>query len=77
MFTIEHGFEATSINLIDDTVGPLLEDVCIKSYDDRIVIEQWDATRDRMHRITLSMNQARDLAAALDLPEGVYQRAEP
>jgi hypothetical protein len=54
-----------------------LEDVCIKSYDDRIVIEQWDATRDRMHRITLSMNQARDLAAALDLPEGVYQRAEP
>ena len=77
MFTIEHGFEATSITLIDDTVGALLEAVCIKSYEDRIVIEQWDAARDRMHRITLSMNQARDLAAALDLPEGVYQRVEP
>ena len=46
MFTIEHGFEATSITLIDDTVGALLEDVCIKSYEDRIVIEQWDATPD-------------------------------
>ena len=56
MFTIEHGFEATSITLIDDTVGALLEDVCIKSYEDRIVIEQWDATRNRMHGITLSMN---------------------
>ena len=77
MFTIEHGFEATSITLIDDTVGALLEDVFIKSYEDRIVIEQWDATRNRMHGITRSMNQAHDLAAALDLPEGIYQRAEP
>ena len=69
MFTIEHGFEATSITLIDDTVGALLEDVCIKSYEDRIVIEQWDATRNRMHGITLSMNQAHDLPLLWTCPK--------
>jgi hypothetical protein len=72
MFTIEHGFEATSITLIDDTATHLLEDVSINAFEDRITIEQCD----QMHRITLSMTQAHDLAAALDLPEGVYQRSD-
>ena len=76
MFTIEHGFEATSITLIDDTATHLLEDVNINAFEDCITIEQWDADHDQMHRITLSMTQAHDLAAALDLPEGVYQRSD-
>ena len=76
MFTIEHGFEATSITLIDDTATHLLEDVSINAFEDRITIEQWDADHDQMHRITLSMTQAHDLAAALDLPEGVFQRSD-
>ena len=76
MFTIEHGFDATSITLIDDTTTHLLEDVNINAFEDFITIEQWDANRDQMHKVTISMNQARDLAAALDLPEGVYQRSD-
>ena len=76
MFTIEHGFDATSITLIDDTTTHLMEDVNINAFEDFITIEQWDANRDRMHKVTISMNQARDLAAALDLPEGVYQRSD-
>jgi hypothetical protein len=50
--------------------------VSINAFEDRITIEQWDADHDQMHRITLSMTQAHDLAAALDLPEGVYQRSD-
>ena len=68
MFTIEHGFEATSITLIDDTATHLLEDVSISAFDDHSIIEQWDAGHDQMHRITLSMSQVHNLTAALDLP---------
>ena len=76
MFTIEHGFDATSITLIDDTTKHFLEDVNINAFEDCITIEQWDANRDQMHKVTISMSQAGNLAAALDLPEGVYQRSE-
>ena len=76
MFMIEHGFDATSITLIDDTTTLFLEDVNINAFEDRITIEQWDANRDQMHKVTISMSQARDLAAALDLPEGVYQLSD-
>ena len=76
MSTIVLGFEATSITLIDDTVTHLLEDVSINAFDNRSTIEQWDAGHDQMHRITLSMSQVHDLTAALDLPEGVYQRSD-
>ena len=76
MFTIDHGFDATSITLIDDNATHLLEDVNINAFEYCTTIEQWDANRDQMHKVTISMSQARDLAAALDLPEGVYQRYE-
>ena len=74
MFGIEHGFEATTVTLIDDAETHLLEDVTINTFDDCVTLEQWDPGRDRLHKIKLSMNQPKDLAAALDLPEGVYQR---
>jgi len=74
MFGTEHGFEATTITLIDDAETHLLEDVTINTFDDCVTLEQWGPGRDRLRKIKLSMKQPKDLAAALDLPEGVYQR---
>ena len=45
----------------------------INAFDDCVTLEQFDLRRDQIVKITLSTNQLRDLAAALDLPEGVYQ----
>ncbi len=73
MFSIEHEFDATVITLIDEGPAPLREDVIIRAGEDRITVEQWQDD-DRKARITLSLAQLADLSAALDLPEGVYQR---
>lgn len=80
MFSIEHEFDATIITLVDDHVQtapsaaavPLQEDVVINAFEECITLSQFDARRDEMHTITLSMAQLRDLGAALNLPEGVY-----
>jgi hypothetical protein len=74
MFTIEHEFDATVITLIDEGPAPLAEDVIVEAFDDCVVIEQLDAESDIPLRITLSLRQVQDLAAALDLPEGTYRR---
>lgn len=73
MFTIEHEFDATVITLVDEGETPLQEDVTINSFAECITIEQLDTRTDQIQTITLSPEQLRDLAAALDLPEGVYQ----
>ncbi len=73
MFTIEHEFDATVITLVDEGETPLLEDVVINSFAECVTIEQFDPRSDQVMRITLSPEQLRDLSAALDLPEGVYQ----
>lgn len=73
MFSIEHDFDATVITLIDE-VGPHLgEDIVINAFEDCVTVEQLDPRSDAVQKITLSMAQVRDLAAALDLPEGVYR----
>ena len=72
MFTIEHEFEATAITLVDEGHTPLREDVTLLAFDTQITIEQWDAKTDTISKITLSPSQLRDLAAALNLPEGFY-----
>jgi hypothetical protein len=69
MFTIEHGFEATTITLIDDAEAHLPEDVTINTFDDYVTLEQWDLRRDSLHKIKLFVNQAKGLVAALDLSE--------
>lgn len=74
MFTIEHEFDATVVTLVDEGDAPLQEDVIVNSFAECITVEQYDARLDMVVRITLSPEQLRDLAAALDLPEGVYQR---
>jgi hypothetical protein len=75
MFTIEHEFDATVITLVDEGTAPLQEDVTLMAFDTQITIEQWDPKTDTIHKITLSPNQLHDLAAALNLPEGIYHSA--
>lgn len=77
MFSIEHDFDATVITLMDEGGDPLFEDISITAFEDQIRIEQLDPRRDQIQVITLSMGQLRDLAAALNLPEGVYRLPKP
>jgi hypothetical protein len=72
MFTIEHEFDSTLITLVDDGEAPLQEDVVINAFSECVTVEQYDARLDQMQKITLSVSQLRDLAAAMDLPEGSY-----
>ena len=73
MFTIEHDYDATVVTLVDEGDAPLKEDVIINAFDDCVTITQFDPRTDDVVRITLSLTQLRDLEAALDLPEGIYQ----
>jgi hypothetical protein len=73
MFTIEHEFDATVITLVDEGPGYLQEDVTIAAFEDCVTIEQLDPRSDTPLRLTLSMGQIADLAAALNLPEGSYR----
>lgn len=75
MFTIEHDYDATVVTLIDEGGDgmPLTGDVIITSFDECVTLEQVDPQTDVVSRITLSMAQVADLAAALDLPEGSYR----
>ncbi len=79
MFTIEHDFDATVVTLIDEANGaqrPLIEDVIITAFDDRVTLSQSDADGREVVTITLSAQQLAELRAALNLPEGNY-RLEP
>ena len=75
MFTIEHEFDATVITLVDEGENgqPLLEDVAIAAFAECVTITQYDPRTNTEHVVTLSIAQLHDLAAALDLPEGVYR----
>ncbi len=77
MFTIEHEFDATVITLVDEGAPHLREDVVVNAFDDCVTLEQYEPTTDRVMRVTLSISQLRDVAAALDLPEGIYQLVRP
>lgn len=73
MFTTEHHFDYTLITLVDYGSPLLREDVQINSYEDRVVIRQYNEDRDDYDEITLSVNQLKDLKAALALPEGAFR----
>lgn len=78
MFTIEHDFDATVITLVDEGNAPLQEDVVIQAFAECFTVEQFDPRTETVMKVTFSPEQLRDLAAALDLPEGVYRlRQEP
>ncbi|MFN6978060.1 MAG: hypothetical protein ACK4OP_08055, partial [Gemmobacter sp.] len=72
--TIEHDFDATVITLVDEGAETLQEDVTVLAFEDCVTLEQLDPRTDEVVRITLSHSQVNDLAAALNLPEGVYRR---
>jgi hypothetical protein len=76
MFTIEHEFDATVVTLVDEGETPLQEDVVVHGFEECVTVEQYDPRTDRVNRVTLSMSQMRDLAAAIQLPEGVYKRRD-
>lgn len=76
MFSIEHEFDCTVVTLVDEGPPPLHEDVIVNGFEECITVEQYDRRTDRLMRITLSISQMRDLAAAIELPEGVYRRKE-
>jgi hypothetical protein len=73
MLTIEHEFDATVVTLVDEGDVPLQEDVTITAFAECVTLEQLDPRTDQVQKITLSMAQVHDLAAAMDLPEGVYR----
>lgn len=75
MFTIEHDFDATIITLVDEGKAPLREDITIRAADDRVNVVQFDPDTETEQVVTLSLSQLRDLAAALNLPEGSYRLA--
>lgn len=77
MFTIEHDFDATVITLIDEGSDTLEEDVTILAFEECVVLEQEDPLTGELVRVSLSMGQLADLAAALDLPEGSYRLDRP
>ncbi|WP_137701536.1 hypothetical protein [Marimonas lutisalis] len=72
MFSIEHEFDSTVVTLVDEGDAPLQEDVIVNAFAECVTVEQYDPRTDTVQKITLSMSQVRDMAAALDLPEGVY-----
>ncbi|WP_415182404.1 hypothetical protein [Phaeovulum sp.] len=76
MFTIEHEFDATVITLVDEGDDPkdyLQEDVTIEVFEDCVTVAQLEPQTDTVMNVTFSHAQLRELAAALDLPEGVYR----
>lgn len=73
MFSIEHDFDCTTVTLVDEGDQPLLEDLTLHAFAECVTIEQLDTRTDQVQKITLSYTQVRDLAAALNLPEGVYR----
>ncbi len=73
MFTIEHDFDATVITLVDDPAPHRQDDVIVNAFEECVTVEQHNSHSDRVQKITLSHAQIRDLAAALNLPEGVYR----
>ena len=75
MFSIEHEFDSTVVTLVDEGAAHLQEDISINLFEDCITLEQLDPRTETVQKITLSIAQAEDLAAALDLPEGVYRIA--
>ena len=73
MFTIEHEFDASVITLLDEGTGPRQEDITIAAFAEAVTVTQMDPRSEREVVITFSPNQLQELAAALDLPEGVYR----
>jgi hypothetical protein len=76
MFSIEHEFDATIITLVDEGQKPLTEDVTVSAFEECVTLTQFDPRTESEMVVTLSNLQLKELAAALNLPEGVYRKGE-
>ena len=76
MYTVEHDFDATVVTLVDEGRPHLQEDVILTAFEDCVTVEQADPDTDIIRKITLSLQQVRDLAASLNSGEGIY-RTDP
>jgi hypothetical protein len=76
MYSIEHDFDATVITLMDEGETPLQEDVIINAFAECITVEQYCPHSDRVHKITLSLTQLNEMAAAISSPEGIFQTTQ-
>ncbi|WP_299813746.1 hypothetical protein [uncultured Jannaschia sp.] len=76
MFSIEHGFDATVVTLVDEGEPgtPPGEDVVVSAFEECVTLTQLDPRSGEPVRVTLTNGQLRDLVTALNLPEGVYRR---
>ena len=74
IFSIEHEFDATVVTLVDEGTRRPLEDVVVSLFEECVTVTQPDPRTGEAVTVTLSNVQVRDLAAALNLPEGVYRR---
>ncbi len=73
MFTIEHDFDATVITLVDEGRPASGGRRTIQAFAECVTLEQYDPRQDEVVKIVMSMAQVRELAAALNLPEGIYR----
>ena len=72
MYSVEHEFDATVITLMDEGAVHLQEDVVLTAFEDCVTVEQGERETDKVHKITLSLQQVRDLVASLNSEEGVF-----
>ena len=73
MFTIEHDFDASVITLIDEGPAPRKGDITITAFAEEVQVEQVDPRTETVSRVILSPAQLKELAHALNLPEGAYR----
>ena len=62
------------MTLVDEGTRRPLEDVVVSLFEECVTVTQPDPRTGEAVTVTLSNVQVRDLAAALNLPEGVYRR---
>ena len=70
MFTIEHGFDSSTITLIDEGNTPLSEDITIHAFEDCVTVEQLCPRTDTVQRVSFSIRQIRELARGTRLARG-------
>ena len=73
MFTIEHEFDASVITLIDEGRAPRKGDITITAFAEEIQVSQYDPLTEETSQVVFSPTQLKELAHALNLPEGSYR----
>ena len=70
MFTVEHEFDSTLITTLDNTGEQ--GDVEVHLDEQSVFIRQWCEEMQVFDLIEMSMQQLKDIVAALNSPEGAY-----